>query len=393
MAKALPKVALVWAQFAPYHIDRCNAVGERLAGRADVLAVEVATTSQDYAWNPSGAVDHATKITLFPGESFDAVRPWRRLKALWGLLRQCDMVFMGIPYSVIDVMILSCLLRFTRTRLVMLTDSKFDDIARDSLFELCKALVLSFYRAAIVAGHRQKAYLHFLRFRRRPVLLGYDVVSVDRIRAQADAGRQGPPLPMAERDFLYVGRFVPKKRLLVLIEAYGAYVARAGSAARRLVLAGSGPQEPAMRALIAQLGLTDKVVFTGFLQGAEIAQAMDRALALLLVSIEEQWGLVVNEALAVGLPVIAARQVGATDSLVANLVNGFVVQPEDQETLVQAMLRMAGDEAGWQAMAQASRDLAWRGDCARLADAVEILFAPGAEPATSRHHAFEAQIS
>ena len=383
---------MVWTQFAPYHIDRCRAVGQRLAGRAEVLAVEVATRSQTYAWQASGGVDHATKITLFPGANFDEISPWRRLRALWRTLRSCDLVFMGVPYSGVDVIVLSWLLRFSGTRLVMMSDSKFDDIERDTWFEVGKSLLLSSYRAAIVAGARQVAYLRFLRFRRRPVLLGYDVVSVERIRAQVEAARVGPPLPMASRDFLFVGRFVPKKRLVPMIEAYGAYVARAGDAARRLVLVGAGPEEPAMRARIAELGLEDKVVFTGFLQEVEIALAMDRALALLLVSSEEQWGLVINEALAVGIPVIASSQVGATDTLVRNLINGFVVQPEDPDTLVAAMLRVAGDEAEWAALAAGSRDLAWRGDCERLADAVEVLFQPGAEPATSRHHAFQNRI-
>jgi glycosyltransferase involved in cell wall biosynthesis len=159
-----------------------------------------------------------------------------------------------------------------------------------------------------------------------------------------------------------------------------------------LVLVGSGPDEAAMRARIAELGLEDKVVFTGFLQEEQIALAMDRALALLLVSGEEQWGLVVNEAVAVGIPVIASTTVGATDALVCNLVNGFLIQPEDPATLVEAMVQMGADEARWHAMAQASRDLAWRGDTARFADAVQMMLQPGAEPATSRHLAYQAQI-
>lgn len=392
MAKSHRRVALVWTQFAPYHIDRCRAVGRRLGDRAQVLAVEVATRSQTYAWDPSGAVEDATKVTLFPEATFDTISRWRRLSAMWRLLRTCDTVFMGIPYSEPDVIVLSWLLRLSGTRLVMMTDSKFDDIARDSWFETAKSLLLSSYRAAIVAGQRQVAYLHFLRFRRRPVLIGYDMVSVDRIRALVEARRVGPPLPMEQRDFLFVGRFVPKKRLVPMIEAYGAYVARVGDAARGLVLVGAGPEEGAIRARITELGLDHKVTFTGFLQEADIALAMDRALALLLVSSEEQWGLVINEALAVGIPVIASAQVGATDVLVRNLINGFIVQPEDPDTLVEAMVRMGSNSEQWAAMAEASRRLAHRGDCERFADAVEVLFQPGAEPATSRYRAYAAAI-
>ena len=74
-------VALLFAQFSAYHIDRCEAVARRFAGRAEVLAVEVATTSATYAWEVSGAVAGARKLTLFPGASYERVGWPRRLWA------------------------------------------------------------------------------------------------------------------------------------------------------------------------------------------------------------------------------------------------------------------------------------------------------------------------
>jgi glycosyltransferase involved in cell wall biosynthesis len=103
-----------------------------------------------------------------------------------------------------------------------------------------------------------------------------------------------------------------------------------------------------------------------------------------LVSCEEQWGLVVNEALAVGLPVIASGQVGSCDALVRNLVNGFVVESGSAEAIGRAMYEMAADAGQWQDMAKASRARAWLGDAERLADAIELLLFPGAEPAGER---------
>lgn len=388
MRSTPPRIAIVWTQFAPYHTDRCEAVAERLAGRADVVAVEIASQSDTYAWEPSGDLRLARKLTLFPGANFDRLGNWQLFRALWPLLRGCDTAFMGIPYSHKSIVALSWLLRFTGTRLIMMSDSKFDDSPRDSRFELIKTLLLAPYRGALVAGRRQADYLHFLRFRRRRVLIGYDTVSLERIRGEIAAARDGAPLPFESRDFLYLGRFVAKKQLLTLIRAYAAYVGLAGDTARRLVLAGSGPEEGAMRALVAELGLEDKVVFTGFLQGAQVSQAMSRALALLLVSTGEQWGLVINEALAADLPVIVNQQVGATDTLVRNLVNGYVVNVGEQATLVQAMLRMGASRTDWEAMVAASHAMAERGDVAHFADAVELLALPEAEPVLGRYRAY-----
>ncbi len=392
MSRSLPRVALIWSQFAPYHSDRCEAVAQRLEGRAEVLAVEVAPSSDTYAWVPSGDLRHGRKVTLFADANYDRLGDGQRFRAMWSVLRRCDTVFMGIPYSQKDVIALSWLLRFTGTRLVMMSDSKFDDSPRDSRFELAKAVLLAPYRAALVAGRRQADYLRFLLFRRRRVLIGYDTVSVERIRSEIAAAQDGPVPSFEQRDFLYLGRFVAKKQLLRLIRAYAAYVALAGGAARRLVLAGDGPDEPAMRALVAELGLADRVEFTGFLQGAQVSQAMGRALALLLVSTGEQWGLVINEALAAGLPVIVNQQVGATDTLVRNLVNGYVVNIEEEATLVQAMLRMGASRAEWEAMVAASHTMAERGDVARFADAVELLALPADEATLARYRAFEASV-
>ncbi|MBW8784651.1 MAG: glycosyltransferase family 4 protein [Novosphingobium sp.] len=373
-----PRIALVWSQFAAYHVDRCRAVAQRFAGRADVLAIEVATTSTTYAWEPSGEVEGAEKVTLFPGQSFDAISRTRRFRALLKAVRGCRTVFLGIGYNELDVIALSWVLRLLGKRVVMMTESKFDDFVRTVRREALKSLILSSYSAAIVGAARQHDYMRFLGFRRRPVLPGYDGVSLARIRAQGGADPAPGGLPHGERDFLFVGRFVAKKNLLRLIDGYAAFVALAGEHMPRLVLIGSGPEEPALRARIEELGLAARVEFPGFLSAEAVSRRLARALALILVSTEEQWGLVVNEALAFGLPAIVSTAVGARDVLVRNLVNGFVIEPDSSEGIAQAMLALASDPALWARMVSHSHERAWMGDAERLADAAEVLLFPDA---------------
>lgn len=374
----LPRIALVWAQFAGYHIDRCAAVAQRLEGRAEVIAVELATASRVYAWEPSGPVPGARKITLFPGQEVEAIPLWRRFAAQLRALRGCRAVFFGVGYNECDVIALSWLLRVMGVTVVMMTDSKFDDKPRRAGFELFKLAVLLPYNAAIVAGKRQAAYARLLGFRRRRVLPGYDGVSVERIRAQAARPLAPGGIPFAARAFLYVGRFVEKKNLERLLEGYALYVAEAGRVARRLRMVGAGPLESHLRRRAEQLGVADQVDFLGFRNSAEVSGALADGLALLLVSTVEQWGLVVNEALAVGLPVIVSHPVGARDLLVRNLVNGFTVGPRSPESMAAAMLEMSRDEARWQTMVAESHAMAWLGDCGRLADAIELILYPDA---------------
>lgn len=383
-----PRVAVLFAQFSAYHVDRCEAVAKRLAGRFVVLAVEVAATSRTYAWNPSGEVSGACKQTLFPSEAYEDIawprRLWRQFAALW----RCRAVFVGIGYNEADVILLSWLLRLAGVQVFVMSESKFDDFQRSVAFEAFKSLVLAAYSGAIVGGQRQASYLRFLGFRRRPVLPGYDTVGVARIRAMAGGVAAPGGAPFAERPFVFVGRFVAKKNLRVLIEAFARYCGEAGTQARRLVLVGSGPEEQQLRARAAELGIDDRIDFAGFLGADEVPRVLARSLALLLPSREEQWGLVVNEAAALGVPAIVSNEVGARDALVRNLVNGFVVEASTPDGLAAAMLELGRDEAQWRRMVSASHRRAPLGDVERLADAAEVLLDPTASEAAAKVEAF-----
>jgi len=387
----LPQVALLWSQFAAYHVDRCEAVAARLAGRAEVIAVEVATTSTTYAWAPSGEVAGARKITLFPGESWESITPLRRLYRQFGLLRRCRMVCLGVGYNEVDIIVLAWLLRLCGVYVVLLSESKFDDLPRGAGYELGKSLALLPFRAAVVGARRHMDYFRFLGFRRRAVLPGYDSVQLQRVLAQGGGVPAPGGEPHGQRNFIFIGRFVEKKNLGDLIEGYAAYCAAAGDTAHRLVLVGSGPQETALRAQISTLGIADKVDMPGFLGSDGVSRLLADALALVLVSSVEQWGLVVNEALAFHLPVIVSGAVGARDALVQNLVNGYVIENGSAAGIAQAMAALA-DEANWRRLVAGSRDRAWLGDTERLADAVELLFDPTATAAATRIAKFKAAI-
>lgn len=386
-------VALVWSQFAAYHIDRCEAVAARLAGRADVLAIEIATTSTAYAWEPSGEVPGARKLTLFPGESYDSVSPWRRFRTLWRATRRADLVALGVSYATADAILLGWVLRLTGKQVVVFSETKFDDCRRSVWRELGKSLLLSCYSAAIVGGRRHIDYFRFLGFRRRQVLPGYDGVGLERIRRQAGGAIAPEGVPHEDRHFIFVGRFVDKKNLHRLVDGYARYVALAGSAqARRLVLVGSGDEGVALRGRVAELGIAGLVDLPGFLGAEGVSCALAGSLALLLVSGEEQWGLVVNEALALGLPAVVSQEVGSGDVLVRNLINGFVIESGSPDGMAQAMLALASDRSLWTRMAHASRDRAWLGDAERLADAVELLLYPNAAAASENLGRFAAEM-
>jgi glycosyltransferase involved in cell wall biosynthesis len=167
---------------------------------------------------------------------------------------------------------------------------------------------------------------------------------------------------------------VPKKNLFLAIEAYEHYRQEAGAAARALHLCGTGELEEELKADVAKRGLSG-VHFRGFLDAAGVAKELGSTLALILPSIEEQWGLVVNEALAMGVPVLCSDNVGARDSLVRSAVNGYVFEPDNAQGLACLMTRLATDELEWRRMAEAATVFSHKGDACQFASAVEKVLA------------------
>ncbi|QKG70929.1 glycosyltransferase [Erythrobacter mangrovi] len=373
-AQAAPRrIALVWEQFAPYHVDRCEAVARRLRGRALVTGVEVASGSRRYAWAPSGPIDGVTKQTLVPGVDAEDIPRRRRHRALRDALPGHDVVILGLASSDPGTALLAWQLRRRGAAVFFCSDSKADDYRRHGAAEWLKRTLLRAYYGGILAGPRSHAYYRSLGLPAKRLWPGYDTLSNARLRHLA-AGSEEPDFE--RRPFLFLGRFVPKKGLHLLLDAYTRYCASVPRP-RGLVLAGAGPLQAELEAQAKDLGVEQRIRWTGFLGPQESAREMNAAFALVLPSVEEQWGLVVNEAVALGLPTIVSMQVGARDLLIRDGHNGFVVPTGASHALADAMTRMDGPAAKWLAMRDACAELAWFGDSERFADTIEAIAFPG----------------
>ena len=148
-----------------------------------------------------------------------------------------------------------------------------------------------------------------------------------------------PARKLPGRYFLFVGRLVPEKGVFDLLEAY----AKLGPDLRSevsLVFVGSGCAE---QDLIARSKAIEpgSVHFAGFAQKEELAEFYALADMLILPTHTDPWGLVVNEAMACGLPVISTTVAGCADDLVQDGWNGRLVAPRDVAQLSAAMDSLA----------------------------------------------------
>jgi glycosyltransferase involved in cell wall biosynthesis len=143
----------------------------------------------------------------------------------------------------------------------------------------------------------------------------------------------------------FVGRFEVEKGLPNLLHAFAAC-----DADLSLVLVGEGSQRPALEAIARDLNLTSRVRMLGWVRQEELPalyQAFDFVVMPSITTplVKETWGVVANEAMAAGLPVIATDAVGAAaGGLVVDRVTGLVVAESDRGSLAAALSALARDE-------------------------------------------------
>ncbi len=243
---------------------------------------------------------------------------------------------------------------------IYIGDSQWGDRRRNPLKEWVKGWwTRRHYDAAFAAGERTAAYLQMMGFPREKIWTGFDVVdnqvfSTGAAIARRDLAVLRARLQLPERFFLFVGRFSPEKNLTRLVEAYASYRRTAGSNAWGLVLAGGGPQEPLLRQKVEGI---PGVVFAGSHRSDQLALYYGLASCLILPSVSETWGLVVNEAMAAGLPVIVSHRCGCVPELVRHGLNGYVVDPFDIDGMAQTMAVMSSTLVNLESMGEMSRRL------------------------------------
>lgn len=173
-------------------------------------------------------------------------------------------------------------------------------------------------------------------------------------------------------EFLFVGQFEERKGIRYLLEAFASLAAERGDVRLRLI--GNGPLEPEIRRRATHL---PRIEVVGHVPQDRLAAELERSRCVVLPSVttaldREPWGLVVNEAMHAGLPVIASAGVGAAaGGLVRDGENGLVVPERDAPRLAAAMRSLAADPALSRRLGERAREDVEAFDYRRMGDAFE----------------------
>jgi glycosyltransferase involved in cell wall biosynthesis len=240
-----------------------------------------------------------------------------------------------------------------------MSESQERDSERQWLKEALKRQLITEVDSALVGGERHAEYLVKLGMERSRIVTGYDVIDNDYFASGADSARRDAARVRSARGlpgdyFLCSARFIPKKNLPALLEAFALYRSDVGVGAWDLVLLGDGPLLPQLIEQRGRLGLDASVMFPGFKQYGELPDFYGLARAFVLPSTAEQWGLVANEAMAAGLPVLVSQACGSAELVIPG-ENGFHFDPRNPRELAALMAKLTREEGRREEMGRASR--------------------------------------
>ena len=345
-----PKLAIIWINFSGYHLARLRTVQEQLNG--DCIGIELVGGygDSDYYGLPFRDFERTglNIITLFPDKDFHQVSTLQLSTRLLQILIEVRPKNIILPgYHRIENLVALAWTKATGRISILMTDSKKNDSKRWILKEYLKGAIVKQFNGYLVGGSAHRQYMSFLGAPDNHIFEGYDVVDNKLYFEASETARQNQnqlrvELDLPKKYFLAVCRFVSKKNLPLLLEAYRIYRENSDTA-WSLVICGDGPLKAELLEIVEKKQIPN-VFFPGFHKGKELGIYYGLATCFILPSIQEQWGLVVNEAMAARLPILVSNTAGCAPQLIQEGVNGFTFDPTNSTKLAELMGKMTSSE-------------------------------------------------
>ena len=340
------RVVVIWTDWYAYHVARMEGLlsnPELAGGVAGIELVGGIGVHSGLKFREEIPA-HLPVHTLLPNNSWHEAGQIRLAFLLWKKLSALSPSAVMVPgYATLPAISAALWARLHRRTSILMTESSAHDHDRVSWKEKLKSgLIRALFNFAIAGGKAHLRYLERLDFPLDHVARYYDVVDNNSLAMQTAQLRQSrvrsiglPQLPY----FLYVGRLAPEKNIDGLLAAWLIYKAQGGR--WPLVLVGDGPCASALRSQARSSHFASGVHFAGLRPSSELPLFYAFAGCFVLPSTREPWGLVVNEAMASGLPVLVSSRCGAAEDLVEEGRNGYTFDPGSPSQLAQHLSRIS----------------------------------------------------
>jgi glycosyltransferase involved in cell wall biosynthesis len=331
------QIVTIWNTYGPYHLARVSAL-EKVFSSDKISCLAHCSSSDEYSFfniktkNIKILVNKKSSELGFFNSFFATYKSLQLIKPQ--LILSCGYerpeTFASLIWS-----------RMNNSVIFLMLDNNFDDKPRLFRIEIIKSIYLRFFEGFIYGGKLGNNYLTKLGVPSSKIVTGYNCVDNEYISLISYNAKKYLPPYIKQKYFLCVSRLIPKKNLMKLVKAYNIY-AKKTYKPWSLVICGEGPERKALESYIKQQNLSKLVILVGAIdEFSELINYYSHAKYLILASHEnEQWGLVVNEAMACGLPVLVSKYCGCASSLVINNKNGFIFDSNIIHEIVQKLIWM-----------------------------------------------------
>lgn len=376
-------VAVVIRSLLPYHVARLRRLRAALRQRGIRLCeIEVASRDAAYGFSASDSDDGEDRFCCFPRVDYQTLRASEiraRVGKLLETLRPDVVIGHATPFP--EGMAAIAYRNRTGARVYVVDDAWAATDRSSGLVRMVKRIIHRSVDGAIVSSATHVLYYAGLGVPEGRASIGCSVVDNEFYASRSEAARRDEAMVKARlglpaRYFLFVGRFLERKGISRLLEAHDRYRAKTPEPWPLVLVGGRRADLP------AGLQPSGAVHFAGRLFGEDLAAALGLAGATIVPSLLEQWGLVINEAMASGTPIIVSRACGGAH-LVREGESGWTYEPDDVASLAELLGRVSSmtEDARAQMGRAAQRDISdWGLD--RFVDAVfQALRTPRRTPA------------
>lgn len=252
--------------------------------------------------------------------------------------------------------------KFWDIRTIISVDSTEFDNKRTVLKETAKKIILKLYDASFTYGKASSEYVEKLGMNPNRIFVKLNAVhkiAIERLYEESKNNSHNlrESLGLKPYNFLFVGRLSPEKNIQTLIRAFRDLKENSPRAELwGLIIVGDGPLMNSLKNMADKHKLQD-VVFVGGKPWNKTVLYYFLSNVFVLPSISEPWGLVVNEAMICGLPVIVSRKAGASFDLVIEGENGFTFEPTDVGMLTNVMRKFVDGEVDIAQMGIRSKEI------------------------------------
>ena len=363
-------ILLIFSSYLPYHLDKAESIKDK----ANFLSVGSFDDGYEEIQKANSTNINNIHI-LFPDKKVEDISFLKiQIKLFIELLRRKeDKIFIGIGGNIRSyhpsIFIGVIFKRIVGKKVFAMFDTNFSDRERNIFKEIVKAFFLIPFSGALCSSPQSAAYFDFLSIKNKPrTTFGLNTFNSIKFRKEILNKKENPD------QFIYVGRMSEEKNLYFLLEAYQRYLKTPSQEKIKLKLKmiGDGPQLSLLKIRAKELGLEDNI-FMGVKNSLEISKELNKSKALLLPSFTESWGLIVSEAVAMSVPVIASDKVNSKGYLIRQMVNGLCIEPDNLLGWTRALLKVAEDEEFYNSLISNFEDYKTYMDVSSFREAITLL--------------------